>query len=186
MPSRVPLPHPYSAPRVRPRLPLALPARARRLRSPRAPASYLRARVVPARSRRARAPAARCPAPRAVSQVQWLYCNTTLPMSLLSQYNCFYCDTNFPQLVFLPQYTRLYCDTVSALSSAIQTSVLQYTSSLAFSCMPYNNCIAVQFSAYPMLQYNPAPIYITIQCPLLQYNLGSSPTQICTIFFFRF
>ena len=35
----------------------------------------------------------------------------------------------FPQPAFLPQYTRLYCDTVSALSSAIQTSVLQYTSS---------------------------------------------------------
>ena len=44
------------------------------------------------------APAAR-PCLRAVSLVQWLYCYTTLPMSLAprSQYTKVYCDTNCPQ-----------------------------------------------------------------------------------------
>ena len=94
-------------------------------------------------------------------------------------------NTIFVLLYNLPAAKPLYCNTVC---SCYNTMVYRNTkfSSPAFSCLQYNNCIAIKFSAYPMLQYNPAPLYITIQCSLLQYNLGSSPNQFLHQFFFSF
>ena len=92
---------------------------------------------------------------------------------------------------FLPQYTRLYCDTVSALFSAIQTSVLQYTSSLqAFShspaiqfCKLYCNTISLvtRLQYTSILQYN---YRLAILILLSQYNLDSSPKTVLHNFFF--
>ena len=62
--------------------------------------------------------------------------------------------------------------------------VLQYKiSNLAFSCLQYNNCIAIQFSSLTNLpflsQYNSCIVTQNqaILTPLSQYNLGSSPTD---------
>ena len=71
--------------------------------------------------------------------------------------------------------------------------VLQYKiSSPAFSCLQYNNCIAIQFSSLtnlPLLsQYNCCIVTQnqSILTPLSHYNLGSSPTDSATpIFFFQ-
>ena len=102
--------------------------------APRAPAAACPARLLP-------------PAPRALlaqplahersccAQRRVVACAATQsnsPLFQLSQYKFFFFCTAiqiFFPATFLPQYTRLYCDTVSAsLASqpAIQTSVLQY------------------------------------------------------------
>ena len=113
---------------------------------------------------------ARPPAPAACAFS--LYCDTncllkalffTIHQSVL-QYSAHQPSTR-------SQYSELYCDTVSALSFAIQTSVLQYTSSLAFSCLQYNNCISIQFSVYPMLQYNFQPAIHFLYCNTLLFTV---------------
>ena len=71
--------------------------------------------------------------------------------------------------------------------------VLQYKiSSPAFSCLQYNNCIAIKFSSLtnlPLLsQYNGCIVTQNqvILTPLSQYNLGSSPTDSVAPNFFFF
>ena len=78
-------------------------------------------------------PARLCRAPslHAVSLVQWLYCNTTLPMSLAprSQYTRVYCDTNCPQPSLLQYNPAIHFPTTSLSQS-------QYTRCIAIQSQP--------------------------------------------------
>ena len=126
----------------------------------------------------------------AVSQVQWLYCNTALPISLTwSQYTKVYCDTmplsHQPVAIhfkscntILPSLTAaLYCNTpvCPAIQSSPPSLLLQYN----------------LWPIYPILQYSffssayrTPKGHVTIQYPLSQYNLGSSPSKFLLHFFF--
>ena len=107
----------------------------------------------------------------------------------------------------LPQsrYKILYRDTLPSSLPAIQSCVLQYNSTFPTikpSSLQYNNCIAIQFSVYPMLQYNFQPAIHFLYCNTLlftvkiqyillqhkfsfsQYNLGSSPKTVFALHFF--
>ena len=109
---------------------------------------------------------------RVMSLVQWLYCNTALPISLapVSQYSELYCDTIL-QLGSPPwsRYNPLYYDTSPAIPACNTIVVLQYN----FSSQLHLSC-----NTNSILQYN---------FPPSQYNLGSSQFPISAPnFFFRF
>ena len=144
-------PAPYAAPQRPTPVPPALPPRALApaARIPRAHLSSLRAQ------------------PSAVSQVQWLYCNTTLLVSLTwSQYTRVYCDTICPHPpaccnTLLITIQQLYCNTIPIAFSLLQyipvyCNTLPLPTSLL---LQYNNCIAVK-----------SPSLLTASPPLLQYN----------------
>ena len=96
-----------------------------------------------------------------------------------------YCNTPWcPTIQFLSsaaaplQYTSLYCNTIFQPLCPPQLqynfSLLQYTSQQAFSC----NTILSQTAPYCNT--------ISTHQAISQYNLGSSPNQLCTIYFFFF
>ena len=121
------------------------------------------------------------PAPQ--SQYNKLYCNTVSPTArlLMSQYTLLYCDT-IPSPTLQPsflQYNSFYCNTISA-------SLLQYTSQPNYS--PCHNTIVVlqHKTNHSSLAKLAIHLILHYKTPSLAIQLGSSPNQFCTNFFFLF
>ena len=84
-----------------------------------------------------------------MSLVQWLYCNTALPISLTwSQYTKVYCDT-----MALPSLPPGH-DTASVLLPKASCS-LQYNP--AYLQYKFSSQLAISCNTLPLLQYNPLP-----------------------------
>ena len=154
-------------------------------------------------------PSARAPNACAVLQVQWLYCNTALPISLTwSQYTKVYCDTMSNCQPFPGHDTKLYCDPIPFQASLLYCNTKPSCNTISAhpSCLSCNTIIVLQYNPQqPPLAIQTQPLHTqvaiqSVYCnimaqqltSLLQYN-SSHPTSLVnlqytlycnTIFFF--
>ena len=130
------------------------------------------------------------PSACAVSQVQWLYCNTALPSVPPSHNTTCVLRYNPPQSPACCNTLPAYCNTLPG-HNTVQCIVIH---SCLNSFPSHNTVIVLQYNPLPLkpplLQYkltlpdSQGPCHDTI--PSLTIQLGSSPNQFCTIFFFSF
>ena len=121
--------------------------------------------------------------PSAVSRHSCLSCNTGSPVSCHNTPGCIAIQPCLLQ-PFQPQYSRLYCDTIS-----LQPSLLQYNLSLLL-CNT-TQCIAIQFF-FSTIFFSALSLAIQLQdlqyknFVFSQYNWAVAQKRFCTSNFFFF